>query len=179
MGIEEVKKEILDNARAQAKLLNKEAEAEKKEIMSAAESRVESIKEKLEKETAKSIEQYRAMAFAEANSQVKKTRLALERDLIEEVFSNVKQELLSLPAKKRESHLKSLSSSLGKDFSRLYCSKKDIGTMKKFKPEEIDITGGVVLENSEGNVRLDMSYETLLEGIKQENVAEISKTLFN
>lgn len=178
MGIEEVKKEILDNARAQAKLIMKEAEKERSELLGSAESRIESIKERIEKDAERSISQYRSMTLAESNSIVKKKKLTLERDLIEEVVSLVIAGLDKLPAKKREEHLKKILASQSKEFSKVYCAKKDLPLVKKSKPAEMDIIGGAVLENNEGNVRLDLSYDTMLSSAKEENVSEIVNLLF-
>jgi vacuolar-type H+-ATPase subunit E/Vma4 len=36
--------------------------------------------------------------------------------------------------------------------------------------------GGVLLENNEGDIRVDLTYETLLNSIKQDKVAEITKS---
>ena len=180
MGMEEVKKEILDNARNQAKQQIKEAEKERESIIKSAESRVEAIKERIEKQTDSAIEQYKAMTLAEASSIVKKQRLSLEKELINEVFDAARKELAGISSKKREDHLNRLLKNAGKhfSFSKLYCSKKDIALLKKHKPSETDITGGLILEDNSGELRVDLSYETLLSSIKQNDVSSISKALF-
>jgi V/A-type H+-transporting ATPase subunit E len=177
MGIEEVRKEILDNARNQAKEILKEGEKEKKGLLASAETRVDQIKEKLEKEAEKQIEQYKAMMLAEATSQSKRQKLALEKQLLNDVFEEAKQELEKLSSKKKEQHLKKL---LDVDFSysKVYCSKKDVPLMKKHKPLVKEMLGGVILENKDGDIRVDLSYETFLDNIKQDKVAEITKILF-
>jgi vacuolar-type H+-ATPase subunit E/Vma4 len=178
MGIEEVKKEILDNARKQAKQILKEAEREREGILKSAESRVDVIKEKLDREAENTIAQYRTMVLAEANSQVKKQRLVLERELVNEVFKQSKEELKKLNIKKREQHLKKILQSKFK-FNKVYCSIKDSALLKKYKPLQAEIIGGAILENKEGDIRVDVSYETLLKSIKQDNLAEIAKILFS
>ncbi len=178
MGIEEVRKEIIDNAKNQARQILKEAEKEKQGILASAETRVNAIKERLDKEAEKSVEQYKIMMLAEATSIAKKQRLSLERDVINEVFEKSKEDILSISSKKREQHLTKIMAKAGKEFAKIYCSKKDIALMKKYRPSEADILGGLILENKEGDMRLDLSYETLLEKIKQDNVAEIAKILF-
>jgi V/A-type H+/Na+-transporting ATPase subunit E len=178
MGIDEVKKEIIDNAKTQAKQLVKEAEKEKEGLYASAETRVKAIKEKLDQEAAKAIEQYKSTVNAETQSMSKKRKLAIERDIIDEVFAKVKDELDSLSLKKRENHIRHLMEASGKEFTKVYCSKKDAAFVKKVKPIPQDILGGVILENAEGNVRVDITYENLLEDIRQDSISELSKILF-
>jgi V/A-type H+-transporting ATPase subunit E len=180
MGIEEVKKEILDNARDQAKKAIKEAEKERESILKNAESSISSIKEKLDTHADGVISQHKVMVLAEASSIIKKERLAVERALINEVFENAKKELDSLSSKKREGHLLMLLENAKKNFSftKVYCSRADVPLLKKYNPVVADISGGVILENETGEIKVDLSYETLLDLIKQKELSPITKTLF-
>jgi len=180
MGIDEVKKEILDNARSESKKLLNEAGKERASLLAAAESRVEVISERLNKEADQIISQHRAMVLAEAASVVKKQRLTMERDAIDEVFENAKVELGRLSPGKRKAHLEGILKNARKNFnfSKVYCSKKDIATMKKYKAAQAEITGGAILEDGSGVVRVDLSYEALLDKIKVKELAGIYKSLF-
>ena len=55
MGLEEVKKEILDNARKEAKLIHSEADKEIKEIDALTEKRIEEIKNSYDEEAKNSV----------------------------------------------------------------------------------------------------------------------------
>ncbi len=180
MGIEEVKKEIVSNATAQAKEIIKEGEKEKKLILDSAEDRISSIKETIDKETKSAIEQYSKMMEEETSSFLKKQKLLLEKEVLNEVFERTKEELKNIPQKKRENHIKHLLGIEPNNLKsgKIYCSKKDIAYLKKFSPKETDILGGVVIEDKEGEIRVDASYETFLEEIKKKNLSEISKILF-
>jgi V/A-type H+/Na+-transporting ATPase subunit E len=172
MGLEEVKKEILNNARSQAKQLQKEGEKESQAIMASAEAKVAAIKERADKEADFEIEQYRTVSMAEAASITKKKMLSFG-----EVIEQTKDKLEKLSVANRQKHLNTLLKDTT-GYAKVYVSKKDVSAVKKQKASEIDILGGAILENSEGNVRLDMSYETLLGQLKQEKLAEVSKMLF-
>ena len=50
--------------------------------------------------------------------------------------------------------------------------------MKGLNVQAIDIAGGLVAENKEKTVRVDYSFETLLDGIKENELQNISKILF-
>lgn len=174
MGIDEVKKEILDNAKAQAKAIIKEADSTKAEIMAQAESRIDSIKEQLKLVTTKTIEQYKIMMIAESSSYTKKQRLKLEKDLISDVFTNTLLEI-----KKSKTRTKDVQKlvKVQKD-SIVYCAKEDMSALKSYKPNQLDIAGGVILEDKSGETRIDLSYETMLDEIKKEKLTEIVSILF-
>lgn len=42
----------------------------------------------------------------------------------------------------------------------------------------MDILGGIILEDKDGEKRIDISYETLLDSIKRDSLSDISKILF-
>jgi len=178
LGIDKIKKDILDNTKNQTKSGLLEAEKEKKAMFDSAHTSVERIKEKLEKEAEFVIEQYRIASIAEVTSSIKKQKLTIEREVISAVFQSAEDKLSKLGSKAREKHLLKLLKG-EKEFNTVYCAKKDIPLIKKYKPESMDMLGGVVLENTEGNVRVDLSYESLLTLVKQERLADITKILFS
>ena len=178
MGLENVKKEILDNARKQAKKITDEAEKERLEILKSVDNKVDEIKDQFERDSVKAIDQYKLMSMAESSSIVKKQKLNLEKDLIKEVFDETKTELKNSKGKKREQLLKKLLARTGFNYGKIYCAKQDTKVLKKHKADNVNIIGGVILENKDGNVRLDLGYETLLESIKQDYLSEIAKIMF-
>jgi V/A-type H+/Na+-transporting ATPase subunit E len=180
MGIEEVRKEIIEDARNKAKQILKEGEAEKKEIFAAAESNIETAKGTIEKDAASIIAQHKSKQMAEVNSAAKKQRLLLEKELIDEVFGTAAGQLDKLSPKQREKHLNKILAFAGKNISglQIHCSEKDAALLKKHKPQISEIRGGAVIEDTEGSTRLDISYEQLLGEIRQEELDKITKILF-
>ena len=60
----------------------------------------------------------------------------------------------------------------------LYCNKNDAKFMKDFNAEAIDIMGGLIAENKDGTVRVDYSFDTMLQNIKENELQSINKVLF-
>ncbi|AJF61881.1 TPA: hypothetical protein HA239_02250 [Candidatus Woesearchaeota archaeon] len=179
MGINEVKKEILDNAGKEASRILAEAGKEEKEIVGSIASAVKQSKEKQEKDIKRTVEQYRSSVLSEAESAVKKERLSLEKKIISKVFSSAAEKLGSLSQKKREQHLNRLSKKIKElGYPTVYCSLKDQKHLKKYSPKAADILGGIVLENKQGDTRVDLSYDMLLEEVKKEEMSAIVRTLF-
>ena len=178
MGIEEVRKEIVDNAKSEANKLLAEARKEEKAIVEAIEKTAKQNKQKQQQAIKTSLEQHRLVVLSEAESAVKKERLILERELLNEVFAKVADKLVNLDAKKRALHMKQLSKKIKEfNFSKVYCSPKDQKTLAP-KTEKAEILGGIILENNDGDVRVDISYEVLLDEVKKEEMPAIVETLF-
>ncbi len=175
MSLKEVKKEILNNAEKEANKVLKQAEDERKKILEVVDTRVSEVKSQLDTEVKKSLEQYKVFVTAEASSIVKKQRLNMEKELISEVFTKALDNLSNLSKTERGKHVKKLLNN-SKEYSKVYCSEKDLALVKK--AEKAYILGGVVLEDKNSEVRLDLSYETLMNSVKQENLTEVANILF-
>lgn len=178
MGLDDVKKEILDNARKEAKKITDEAKSERREILKSVDKNIEEIKDQLNRDSIKNVDQYKLMSMTESSSILKKQKLNLEKELIKEVFEDTKNRLKASKGKKREELLKKLLARTKFNVSKVYCAKQDVKVLKKYEADNADIIGGVILENKDGNVRLDLSYETLLGSIKQDYLSEIAKIMF-
>jgi V/A-type H+-transporting ATPase subunit E len=173
--MDKVRKEIIKNARNEAKSILKQAEKERKNMLENAEKSLAEKKTLLDEEAKQVIELYESTSKAEANSEKNKLRLVLEKELIDEVFQLAKEKLGEIPKKKREKHLKLLKNKLDKRYSVLFTSKQDKSILRA---KQRDITGGLIAETKDGNSKVDLSYDNLLQNVRKENLAEITKMLF-
>ena len=64
------------------------------------------------------------------------------------------------------------------EVAKVYCSKKDAKFVKGFDANPIDIIGGLIAENKERTIRVDSSFDTMLESIKEKELQGINKLLF-
>lgn len=179
MGLDEVKQEILNNAKKQAKKIIEDAEKERDSLINNANEQIKELKNKIDEEIKITIEQYKSMVFTETSAFLKKQKLNLEKNLVDEVFENVKKNLNELQEKKRKEHLlKILDKFSSKEFNKIYCSEKDIKLLEKYSPKKENILGGIIFENNAGEVRIDFSYDSLLDEIKKEYISNVSKIVF-
>ncbi len=172
--MDKVRKEIIKNAKAKAKEIISEANKEMKEILKSAEQTIEKRKAELEADEKKTLSFIEKTSEAEAKSEAKKAQLALKRDLLKNAFDKALEKLSDMPKQKKKKHLDLLKKKLGKGFSELYCSKKDVSLIKG---KETNIKGGIIATNKQGDVRVDLSYETLLERVREKNIDKISQML--
>ena len=180
MGLEAVKGEILANAKEQEEALLAEAKKEAERIMKEAEIKIASFREKTEAETKKFIETMKKQETASAELESKKMILEAKKDATEIVFEEARKTVEKLSAKKREAYIDKLLEKAKNDIevAKVYCNKNDAKIVKGFKAEPSDILGGLIAENADGTVRVDYSFDTLLQNIKENELQKISKILF-
>ncbi|MBS3100631.1 hypothetical protein J4204_00690 [Candidatus Woesearchaeota archaeon] len=180
MGLEAVKEEVIRQAKEQETALIAEARKEANRIMREAEKKAEELREKNDAETKKIIDTIKRQELASAELENKKMLLEAKKETIENVFSEAKKRLEGMDDKKRELCIKNLIEKTRKEIEvmNIYCNKKDAKFLKGLNVQAIDIAGGLVAENKEKTVRVDYSFETLLDGIKENELQNISKILF-
>ena len=180
MGLEAVREEIIKNAKEQESALIAEARKEASRIIKDAEAKVREIEEKNEAEAKKSIEAIKKQALASGEMESKKLQLEAKKQAIEMAFEEAKKSLESTDSSKRESMTKNLIEKAKKeiDVACVYCSRADAKFLKGIKTENADIAGGIIAENKETTIRVDYSFDTLLESVKEFEMQNISKLLF-
>lgn len=180
MGLEEVKEEIIRNAKEQESAMLAEARKEASRILKEAEKKIAELREKAEADAKKAIESAKRQALSSANMEGKKMILEAKKQAIENVFAEAKKNIEALDDKKREAYIKNLVERAAKeiDIGKVYCSKKDMKFLKGFSAEPCDMIGGLIAENKEGTVRIDISFEAMLETIKESEMHTINKLLF-
>jgi V/A-type H+/Na+-transporting ATPase subunit E len=179
MGFEELKKKVLKEAEKEEEKLLNEAEKEKKRIEKEAQEEIDLFKRKIEDETEKEINLLKRRELASANLEVKKRSLKAKEDIIDLVFLNLRKDLSK---KLSQSERKKLLNNLLKlaenqiEVGIIYCNKEDVKLIGKDCKTQ-DILGGIIAETKDGSVRLDYSFETLIEGIREKYIAEITEVL--
>ena len=180
MGLEAVKEEIIRNAKEQEKALIEEARKGTARIIKEAEDKIQKIKKRSSEETEKAIEAIKKQELASAELENKKRLLDAKKQLIEKVFTEVNKRLERLDKKKREIYIKKLleKSKNEIEIGHIYCNKRDLEFLKNSNAEAIDIIGGLITENKEKTVRINYSFEAILENIKENELQNINKILF-
>ncbi len=183
---------ILGKVKAEAEGIIKEAESRADQEIEQAEKQHLA---RLERKKARMIQKAREEAARiEAQASVK-ARQELSRakaDVIDEIISKVKERLSATSGDKSllVSLVKEAVDALGIDKVRVYVSSKDVKTVQKLLNEdrelagkiaevkEYDGAGGVIVEDIEGKVRIDNTYDTRLEMLLPQLLPEIGRELF-
>ena len=148
--------------------------------MNDAESKAMEIQEKSKVETKRITEVIKKQELASAQLENKKMILETKKQLIESVFSEVKNKLDKLDNGIRGEYMKKLLEKAKNDIEvvTVYCNKKDLGFIKDINAEGIEIIGGLIAENGDKTVRVDYSFDTMLESMKENELQIINKILF-
>ncbi len=180
MGLETVKEEILGNAKEQANSFVAEARREANRITKEAEKKIEEMKEKSESEIKRMLDNIKKQEFASAELENKKMLLEAKKQVIESVFAEARKRIENLDDKKREAYIKKLLEKAKNDIeiSTIYCNKKDSKFIKGFNVETANLLGGLLAENKEKTIRVDCSFESIMDSIKEKELQDISKMLF-
>ncbi len=180
MGLEEVKEEIIRNAKEQEAALIAEARRGAGRIAKEAEKKIKEMEERIEAGIKKTADSIKKQEIASAEMENKKMLLDEKKNIIGAVFVDAKKRLQSLDDKKREAYIRKLLEKTINDIevAYVYCNKKDVRFVKDLKALPADITGGLIAENKEKTVRVDYSFETMLQSIKENELQNISKLLF-
>ena len=180
MGLETVKEEILNSAKEQSNSLIAEARKEASRILREAEKKIEEMKDKSEAETKKMLDTIKRQELASAELENKKMMLEFKKQVIEGAFAEARKKLEGFDDKKKEAYIKKLLEKAKNDIkiATVYCSKKDAKFLREFNAESAGITGGLIAENKEKTVRVDYSFETILQSIQEAELQNINKVLF-
>lgn len=181
MGLEAVKEEIIRSAKEQSNSLIAEARREANRLIKEAEKKIGGMRDKSEIETKKMLDIIKRQELASAELENKKMILDAKKQIIEGVFIEAKKRLESLDDKKKEIYMKKLLEKTKKDIETayIYCNKKDVKFLKGFNVETINIIGGLIAENKEKTIRVDYSFETMLQSIKENELQRINNLLFD
>lgn len=191
-GMEKIGEAILDKVRAEADDIVKDAETKAQQEIEEAKRRQGA---RLEEEKARMLQQAREEATrieAQALVQVRQELSQAKAEVISDLISRVKKELEGISGDQNSlvGLIKEAFDTLGVNKGRLYVSPRDVTAVRKLvekdkglsakvaEIKEHSASGGVIVEDIEGRVRIDNTYETRLEMLLPRLLPEVGKELF-
>ncbi len=191
-GIEKISDAILDKVRVEAQDIIKEAEEKARERVEKAKRQQEA---KLEEEKGKLIAEAKEEAtriLAQSSITAHQELLLAKTRIIDEIISRVKKTLSGISSDESSplDLIKEAINALDIDKARIYVLPKDVSSVQKSLEEdkqladriseirEFDGTGGVIVEDIDGKIRIDNTYDTRLEMLLPKLLPEIGKELF-
>ncbi|GAI92207.1 unnamed protein product, partial [marine sediment metagenome] len=150
---------------------------------------------KLEEEKGKLIEEAKEEAtriLAQSSITARQELLLAKTRIIDEIISRVKKTLSGISSDESSplDLIKEAINTLDVDKARIYVSPKDVSIVRKLlkgdkkladritEIREFDGTGGVIVEDIDGKIRIDNTYDTRLEMLLPKLLPEIGKELF-
>ncbi|MFH1779780.1 MAG: V-type ATP synthase subunit E family protein [Candidatus Micrarchaeota archaeon] len=174
MGLDELKKEIMDKAETQAAILLSEARQEAKKLFQDASDKAKQMSKDAEAKTDVEAKEIEAEYLAAARLEVKTIESEAKRQLVNSVFKALCTKLgVFASSKEYEKVFSSLVTEGKKELggeSVLIVSSKDQALAKKYgavSKEKIDSLGGVIVATEDGRIRMNNSFEALIEEKKE------------
>jgi V/A-type H+-transporting ATPase subunit E len=191
-GMEKISEAVLDKVKVEAKNIIKEAENKVRKGIKKAKQQQAA---RLLKEKDRMIEEAEGEAtriLAKASIKTRQELLAAKTEVIDEISSGVKKALSGFSGDESSplNLIKEAVGVLGINKARVYVSPGSVNTVKKLlkrdkelagkitEIKEVDCTGGAIVEDVDGKVRIDNTYETRLEMLLPRLLPEINKELF-
>ncbi|SFR89672.1 V/A-type H+-transporting ATPase subunit E [Halomicrobium zhouii] len=190
MSLDTVAEDIRDEARARAEEIRAEAEDRADEIVADAEAEAETIRSERSAEVEREIEQEREQSLSSAKLEAKQSRLEARRDLLEEVREDVEAAVAGLEGDKRETLTRELLDDAADEFDggsvRVFGRAEDKELLESILADydgfeyagEYDCLGGVVVESDASRIRVNNTFDSVLDDVWEDNLRDVSERLF-
>lgn len=189
MSLNTVVEDIRDEARARAEEILDEANAEAERIRNEAEADAERILEERQADVERTVEQERDRSLSSAKLEAKQERLTARRDLLEEVREATEDALADLEGDRRRDLTEALLEAALTEFEEPVVVRgrsEDADLLESLLEDvedarlgdSVDCLGGVVVEGGDSRVKVNNTFDSLLEEVWNRNLKELSDTLF-
>ena len=186
MSLDKLASEIESMAKAEAKVVSKEAAAEAKRIGNDAKDSVTEYRDAAITQAEKMSDQIAVESIAAARQRNQKRLLVARRAELDSTWSEVMSQVAAADLKGREEILESLvqkATAESGDGMVLRPVAIDRGILSKYSErfqigEDTDGLGGFVLESPDGSVLMDYRFEGRLRDAWDASLGEVSNKLF-
>jgi len=194
MSLDTVVEDIREKAREHAEEIRDEAEADAEEIRREAEADAEEIRREAEAEIEGEIDRERDQKLSSANLEAKQERLEARRDLIQSVREAVAAEITDIDGERREELTAALLDAAAAEFDTadagdvsVYGRAEDRELIEELLEEypgfsyagDRDCLGGVIVESGTSRLRVNNTFDSVLEGVWEDELRAISERLFD
>ena len=192
MSLDNVVSDIRDEANARAEEIRQEGERRAEEIVETAETDAEELLDAREEAVERQIEQEREQAVSGAKLQAKQERLEARRDVLEDVRERAETELRDLSGEKRETLTRALLDQAASEFEgeesvAVYGRADDADLLEDLVAGhdgfeyggEHDCLGGVVVDSTDSRVRVNNTFDSILDDVWEDNLKDVSGILFD
>ena len=191
MSLDTVVEDIRAEAEAEAAAIREEAEVDAADIVAAAEADANETIESAKATAAQRIEREREQELSSATLQAKQQRLAARRDVLEDVYDSVEEALRELDGDRREE----LTAALIDAGLEQIDVEEDIRILGASGDQELiesliedregiayggdyECLGGVVIESDAARVRINNTFDSVLDSVWESHLKDISDQLF-
>ncbi|MDZ7729801.1 MAG: V-type ATP synthase subunit E [Natrialbaceae archaeon] len=191
MSLNTVVEDIREEARARAEEIREAGEQEADEIIAEAEEDAEEIVMAEEQKADRQVAQLREQRLSSAKLEAKQQLLAARRDALADVREAVEEAIVDLDEVKREELTRALLDDASDEFEdstrvQVFGRAADEALIESILEDhdgytyagEYDCLGGVVLESDTSRIRVNNTFDSILESVWEDELKAISDRLF-
>ncbi|QHS16854.1 V-type ATP synthase subunit E [haloarchaeon 3A1-DGR] len=191
MSLDTVVEDIREEARARAEEIREEADAEAEEIIAEAEADADRIREQKLAEVERQIERECEQTLSSAKLEAKQERLGARRDVLEDVRADVEAAIADLDDDRRreltETLLEATLAEFDDDADVVVATREaDLDLLEELLEDRdaevgdpVDCLGGVVGESDSSRVRVNNTFDSVLEDVWDDELKNLSERLFD
>ncbi len=190
MSLDTVVEDVRDEARARAAEIREAAEADAEEIIAEAEADAERIREDRLAEVDRRIDQEREQTLSSAKLEAKQERLGARRDVLQDVREGVEEAIAGVDGDRRRELTEALLDAALAEFDdeavAVYTRPEDVELLEELVADrnadvdgEVDCLGGVVAESDASRVRVNNTFDSVLEDVWDDELKNLSEQLFD
>jgi V/A-type H+/Na+-transporting ATPase subunit E len=180
MGLKEVTSQIIAEAESRAAQLQHDAKQEADRLTQQNNQELKEYEQHLRLNAKNMINAAKVKEIAAAEFEGKKVFLDKKKEIIDSVMTQATERLQKCTDAERKALLKSLLKQAKKEID-VHCvlvSKKDEDVIDAETVKVANITGGLIAENKDSTISVDLSFDTLIERVKQDHLRDLSEVLF-
>jgi V/A-type H+-transporting ATPase subunit E len=191
MGLEVVIEEIREKGKKEEDRIRQETQAEVRSILAAAQEKAAKIKMAADQETELQTSHIMNQEVSAANLVVKRQLLNTQKDLLDQVYRAALEKIAALPQDFHRDAMKNLLSKAKAEIPQgiVHCNRRDSEILSRLISSDpslkgyamgvpVEIEGGIIIESTDGELQIDYSYRTFLNGIWETGLKDASGILF-
>lgn len=188
MSLETVVTDIREEAEREAEEIIEAAEADAAEIIEDAERRAEALLEEAEAAVESEIDAEREQTLSNAKLEAKQEKLEARREVLDRVREQLEAAIENLPEEKRATLTGELLEAGAVEFEAadVYGRPEDESLLVDLLEDydgltyagEQECLGGVVLKGRDGRLRVDNTFDSILETVWEEELKSFSDVVF-
>ncbi len=171
---------VVEDAKKIAKEYDEQLEEKKKTKLQDIENILDKLNLKKKESLKDKLSLLSRTETSKTNLEIKRKRLKMEQEVLEEIFVTTKTKLDIIESKKREIILKKLISVAELEY--IFSNIKDEKQVRKLVGEKykgnINMVGGISTGDSTGKIKEDFTFEAILGYVFENNIKEIRDILF-
>jgi V/A-type H+-transporting ATPase subunit E len=182
MGLEKVIEKIQREGKEKTTDILQDAEKQAAQILQAKQRTLDEVSAQKKKELEKQIQALKTQEASSVEIEIKKIKLNAQKDMLNQTYQECLNALSTLPHEKMISFLLKKVEKELPEAAYVYSNKRDeLTVLSQTKIEyggQIEALGGIIVENREKTLKVDLRYETVAAFVWDHSLKEIAEQLF-